>query len=1085
MSFVHLHTHSTYSLLESSASIDQLVETAVAQGSNALALTDENNCSGLYEFHELCLKSKIKPILGMQINVVKDISSTEEDEVAKSIIILAKNKVGWKNLCVLSSEAYLTGFYRTPRIDYKILQKYSEGLILLTGGMDGHLANRILYNKIDDAKFLLGFYKKIFGEDVYIEVSFHPSTNNLSNESLQKKVLETSIALADEYGIKCVCTNEIKYAKKEKRQVLAQDVLLCIKQHKTRKDDRRELPCQEYYMKKRDALEPFFPGRQDFFDNTLEVAAKIENSVIDKGIDLLPKFQTPDGSDPSIFLRGLVEDGLKKKGLDEKKEYRDRIDWELRVFETCGFVNYFLVLNEFVSWARSNGISMGPGRGSSVGSLALYCLNVTKLDPIKYGLLFERFFSVDTKYILHSSMFGFSFAIPKIEVSKSIVMELYACSKKHPEFDNQRFMSEGKKMRSMKCWDDFVRIFSFFIENKMPSGNSNNCNSVIAYYSGMVTERPLGAFEPQEELAAARVSPPDVDLDFDITRRDEIFIHLRDVYGTSKFAQIGTANGFKGKASIKDVGKALDIGNDWEENQKIKKEKEQAKIKGEKIEEREKSRKTLDEVDYISGFAETGLSFKEAYDSSPDLRNKINEGDAYYEICSQFDGLIRQFSIHAAGAVICNRDLKEVLPLRIVEDKTGDKESYEDDEGNEIFKNKRLVCTQWDKNQVESIGLFKYDLLGVKNISIIRKTMDLLKADGIEFDIDLIEPTDPKVLKMISDGKTAGIFQFETRSQTDLVKLIGVDEFNDMVAINAINRPGPKKAGVGDKYSARKRGEEEIEYPHPSMEPVLKNTYGLLIYQEQVMNLSRVMAGFTKSESDKLRKHIGKKDIEKLDALRGQFIEGCENNGIEKATAIDVWQTIYNFGEYGFNLSHSLAYSYIGYQEAYLKCYYPLQFFCSLMSFVIGDKEKFDAYRLEAAGDERLGIKGLGVKLWPVHINKSRAQYYIDNKGLRLPLTIVEGVGESAVKAIMQAQPFTDFEDFVQRVDTRAVTCAVVKNLARIKYGAFACFGISEKEAVEKFELMKKDIGRRKMNKNRFVNDNVFRGIPMMPDRKN
>ncbi len=1123
----------------------------------------------------------------------------------------------------------------------------------------------------------------------------------------------------------------------------------------------------------------------------------------------------------------------------------------------CGKV-YDLTVKDLRAY-NIEGLSV---HNSAAGSICLYGLGITKLDPIEFGLLFERFFSVDTKYILHSSMFGFSFATPSIETPKNLPQKLYERAKEHSEFNEARFISEGKRMKQMGCLNDFMRIFFVFLDGKMEPGNSNDCDSVIAFYSGMTKLRPTNQFTPKEELTAARVSPPDVDLDFDYHRRDEIFIHLQEKYGNERVAHIGTSGGFKGKQSIKDVGKVLDIGEDWEKNIDIKKQNEEKKLKGEKVEDVERSKKTLERIEQLADMATSGMSFKEAYDDNPELRKAIDTDGMMYEACCQFDGLIRQFGIHAAGAVLCNRDLREVIPLRC------------DD--------KKLICTQWDKDQVESLGLCKYDLLGLINVSIIDQTLKLIKEKkGIDIDIDDLKPDDPKLFEMLSEGKTAGIFQFETRGATEIVKMIGIKEFKDLVACNAINRPGPGRE-VAEAYSDYKHERKEVELPHPLMKDVVSETYGLLIYQEQIMNLSRVMASFTRSEADKLRKcvtddtmfvsksrgwvsikrllkegykddlfltmdefgcqkwgkikdiwgtgkhnvhtvksksgffvnatqhhqfltddgwkarmrlvdndslivakkihydgvdtisknmaiviagilteryfvektttftsfdkefmdfyikcfkeefgdvgnlykgervfaihqnerlkihkyidfglskdkkipdcmmgmtyettrsflsfmfgaecgityssgqmeyssksikiinqikllllrfgisslfsvykhkkygnfyrlyinnlsdqklflslltdnfpkrkkedliriiekkddknfssdsipkkivkrfmdqypfvgngesgsiykikvtksrfsrmcemskdkkwislsngchsydkiksvnevfsksietydfsmenegepyiiangivihnSIGKKKIELLDALREKFIAGCVENGVDKATAIDVWQLIYKFGGYGFNKSHSAAYAYLAYQEAYLKYYYPVEFFCALFSSVIGDAEKFEMYKMEAVGDERLGIKGLGVKLWPVHVNKSRDKYYIDNNGLRLPLTIVDKVGESAVREIMRGQPYKDFEDFVNRVDSRSVNIAVVKNLARVKYGAFSCFGISEKEAEQKFELMKKDISRRKVNKDRFVQDNVLKGINLLANRKN
>lgn len=1064
--FVHLHTHSCYSLMEASCSVDQLVDKAVSLGHSSLALTDEHNMSGIYEFNDSCKKKGVKPIFGLQISVTSKMSEKNDEDVNRFVNLLAKNKIGWKNLCILSSEAYISGYSKFPRIDYEILQRHSEGIILLSGGYEGHLARHLMYEKKDKAKSLIKWYKKVFGDDFYIEINYHPSEKTFLKE---KEVADESIKLADEENVKCIFSNDVRYCSKEAKEIDAQDVLLCVKHHKIKKDsERRSLPSFEYYMKSREEMEKIYPNRPDLFDNTLEIESKIENNIIEKHLALLPKYQSPDGKDSIDYLKELVYNGLRKKNLYELKEYRDRVEWELKVFVTCGFVDYFLILYDFTNWARSNGISLGPGRGSCVGSLALYCLEITKLDPIKYELLFERFFSVDTKNVITASMFGISLQNPSIELEKNIQIQLRNLCAKHPEYNEQRFITEGKKMKQFRCLDDFLKIFSLFKNENINSGDLNECNSIIAYYCGITNQRPVADFSPKEELVAARVSPPDVDLDFDYHRRDEVFKYLKTKYGEKRVAQIGTSSYYKGKMTIKDVGKALDLAKDYEKNQEIERINQEKKIRGEKIE-LTKSKETLNLVDTFADMAEQGLSFIDAYKASEDLQNNIPEGTDYYHICSQIDGLVRQFSIHAAGAVICNRDLREIVPLRVAEDKSISLEERED--SGERYK----VCTQWDKDQVEELGLCKYDLLALINISVINETIKLIKENhGIDIDIDTVDPNDEKVLKMLSEGKTAGVFQFETEGATRLLKNIGIDSFNDLVACNAINRPGPLMAGVGDLYADYKHGKKEIKYIHPSMEEVLKKTYGLIIYQEQIMMLSRVMAGFSKSEADKLRKYIGKKQLDKLAEAKEKFVSGCKSNGICESIASEVWQMIEYFGGYGFNLSHSLAYSYISFQEAYLKYYYPIEFFCCLFSSVIGNEDKFEIYRKEAIGDERLGVKGLGVKLWPVHINKSTDKYEIDRNGLRLPLTIVDGVGESAVKAIIAGQPYENFEDFVSRVDTSKVNINVIRNLSRKRFDAFACFNISGEEAVTKFELMKKDLSKRKMKNSRFVGGSLL-----------
>ncbi len=1195
-SFVHLHTHSCFSLLESSASPTQLIEKAIAMGSKAIALTDTNSCSGLYEFNETCIKKGIKPILGVEINVSDDIKkSAEDDGLEKRIILLAKNKIGYKNLCILSSESYTTGGVASrPKIDYRILREFSEGLIMLTGGIDGHLANLIMYRRYETAEKMMNFCKKIFKDDLYIEIGFHPAPNSIASESIERQVYEYCLQLGEKLGIKCICANDVKYCNKTDREYVTQDIMMAIKQHKVLKDDsRKTLPCHEFYMKTREELEVLFPNRPDLFDNTIEIADKIESGLIEKGRSLLPLYEPPNGITPTEFLRSIAYEGLKKRELFDNEEYKKRADYEIRVFEACGFINYFLVLYDFVNWARSAGIPMGPGRGSSAGSLALYCMNITKVDPILYGLLFERFFSVDTKYVVDGKSFGIDIkpSSEKIDVDK-ISAFTKKCSE-HPEFNEQRFNAEEKKMKSSTCFDDFVKLFIGFLESNSLPGKINECNSIIAFYSGLTSERPNGDFEPREELVAARISPPDVDLDFDYHRRDEVFGYLRQKYGVERTAQIGTASYFMGKVAIKDVGKTLDIGDDWERTQEIKDENREKRLKKEKIGDVEKPRVTLNTIDRIADFAETGLSFAEAYAASAELRSKdgIPQNTDYYQYCSQIDGLVRHHGVHAAGMVISNQDIREVMPLRLA---------------------KGIVCTQYDKDQVESVGLYKYDLLALMNVSVVAKTMALIKDNrGEEFDIDAVEPNDKAVFDMLNEGKTQGVFQFESYSATELIKMVKLENFYDLVACNAINRPGPLKAGVGDSYARRKNGEEKVDYPHPSMETVLKESHGLIVYQEQIMNLSRVMASFTKSQADKLRKAIGKKNKELMETMRQKFVDGCISNNIEKAIAVEVWQMIEYFGEYGFNKclsgdtpvfnkidrkqytleelyehmpdcgvvldshkdgelvddemievfltgekelfevvlssgskfkstidhkiycfdgkdytveeiikrdfrllcglkiksiksigihktynvtmtgdqhnysiitsdgskivvsnSHSLAYGLLAYQTAFLKRYYPLEYFCALLSSC-DDKEKVVKYQLEA--------QQLGVKLWPVNVNKSMENYIVENGGLRLPLTVVDGVGDAAVKAIIAGRPYPTFDKFVENVDTRVVNIAVVRGLATttdVSVGAFGVFGIKKPDdAVQMYERFKNDIKKQKINHNRFVAAGLFSGI--------
>ena len=890
--FVHLHVHSCYSLLQGASTPEQIVDEAIGQGNTAVALTDLSSCGGLYEFSDLCLKKKIKPILGLEVTFCEDMSVKEGDPPKDAqLVLLAKNSVGWQNLCILASESFVSGYYYAPRIDAKILEKYREGLIVLTGGTRGVVNNYLTYLKEAEAKELLQWLQRHFGSDVYVEVMFHPSFDKIAAENAERASSDAMIRLADNFGIKCVFTTDVWYAKPAGWEV--QDIMHCIKQHhRCIKDTgRNNLVSHDHYMRSREQVEKLFPGRVDFFDNTVEVAEKIESGLIKKGMDLLPEFVPPNKLEPLEYLRQLAYEGLKAKGLFEKPGYKEQADYELRVFKTCGFVNYFLVLNDFVTWARNAGIAMGPGRGSAVGSLCLYALDVCKMDPIKYELLFERFFSVDTVYFVEPRAFGLTADTQGIEVGPALQHKLLDICKRHPEFSQQKFTDEGKRMKQMKCLDEFLRIFVVFSKQEMVPGEVNENNSILAYYAGMTTKRPEGPFNPRDELLVGRVSPPDVDLDFDDRRREEVFGYLRSRYGENFAVQIGTFSVFKGKMIIKDVGKVLDVGKDWETNIRIKKNAEEARLKGEKPEEKEKSKNTLFQVDQNAACAEQNLSFKEAWDASPELQRHITSSSDYYRICCGFDGLVRHMGVHAAGVVLSKRPIREVMPLMIAR-----KQSGEDDGASQV------IATQWDKDQVEELGLYKYDLLGLINISIIHEALRLIKLHrGVDIDIDHLEPNDPEVFKILNAGHTKGVFQFEGEGATRLLAEVGVESFGDMVAVNAINRPGPLKAGVGKMYADRKNGRAPIKYLHPSMETALKDTYGTIVYQEQVMKLSRVMANFTTGEADKLRKAIGKKKQDLLEIMRDKFVAGCMVNGIDKGLAIEVWQLIDFFGGYGFN----------------------------------------------------------------------------------------------------------------------------------------------------------------------------------------
>jgi len=604
---------------------------------------------------------------------------------------------------------------------------------------------------------------------------------------------------------------------------------------------------------------------------------------------------------------------------------------------------------------------------------------------------------------------------------------LKLCSS-HPTFDMERFVSEGRKMKEFGVLDQFYELLDSAKSMKGPGGR-NECNSWIAYWCGLTMKEPEAEFEPVERMVATRVSPPDVDVDFDYFRRQEVYDYLVNRYGEEYTCNIGTYNELKARATLRNVGKVMDVGEDWVPGMK------------------KAGPKTLQRVDEIAKMApHMAKTLEEAERESPILASTLKRLPEYRRICKQIQGRLAYSGVHAAGIIVSNRRVRELAPLKL---------------------SHGTVCSQFDKDELEEIGLLKFDILALKTLSVIDNTLKLVR-DRIDLDLEQdrdfsnLEPDDPEVFKMLNAGITKGIFQMEGRGITELLKAVHVDGFEDMVATNAIFRPGPLGANVHELYCALKHGREEVSYAHPSMKEALEPTYGLIVYQEQVMQISKDLCGFTGPQADKLRKAVGKKDEALMAQMKDKFVKGAMANGVKEAVAYDIWAKIEKFGGYGFNRSHAACYAYIAYQTAWLKRYYTVEFMCCLLSAEIGNDDKIAAYISEA--------KTLGMRVFGPDINSSGLTFSIEVRAgkacLRAPLTYIKGVGEKAVRHIVERQPYKSLRDFVTRNNAREVTSKVVELL--IQSGCFVSWDDDKRRLAMQYEALKAELKSQKADPSKF-----------------
>jgi len=903
--FVHLHVHSEFSLLDGAARIDPpasnpgaptIFSEAQRLRMPAVAVTDHGAMFGALKFFEAAREAGVKPIIGVEAYVAPgsrfDRNLGESEEKYFHLTLLARNETGYRNLLKLVSSAHLEGFYHRPRMDKALMAEHAEGITCLSGCLSSELSVLLLNGQPDRARQVAGEYRDIFGADGYfIEVQDHGIVD-------QRRILRQQFDLGGELGIPVVATNDLHYTLKEDAK--PHDVLLCIQQQKVQTDLKRlKFDADEFYLKSPEEMRHVFAETPEVCDNTLTIAESVELDLVygdrapaDERYHL-PRFETPGGIARDEYLRRLVDDGAAERFGTITPEIRQRIDHELDVITSMGFGGYFLIVWDLIRHAREQGIRVGPGRGSAAGSVVSYALRITDLDPLRYGLLFERFLN--------------------------------------PE----------------------------------------------------------------------RIQMPDIDMDFDERRRDEVIRYATERYGADHVAQIVTFQTIKGKQGIRDAARVLGF----------------PPVVGDRLCKM-----------YPPAVMGRDYPIEDALKLSPDLANAYErepEAKEIVETARALEGLRREDSVHAAGVVIGDAPLVNYLPLKLSKDSRDDS---------------KKVVTQFDMNGVESLGLLKMDFLGLRNLSVIEDTLRHLRARGVDLDIDHVPLDDPETYAMLQRAETTGVFQMESAGMRQLIKVLKPDRFEDMMALVALYRPGPLNSGLHTEYAERKHGRRQVSYPHDDLEPILRDTYGVMIYQEQVMQVAVALSGFSMGQADTLRKAMGKKKLDVLMPFKEQFIAGAVGKGYQQQLAAELFEMIVPFADYGFNASHACAYGYVAYQTAYLMAHHPVEYMAAILTSVKDDKDR-KPYYLYAC-------RGMGIEVLPPDVNGSETDFAPapgDVAAIRYGLSAVRNVGEGAVTKIIEArragEGFESFSDFCRRVDPGVLTKRVVESL--VQAGAFDSLGYS------------------------------------------
>ena len=894
MSFVHLHVHSEYSLLDGACRISGMMDRVKELGQTAIAITDHGVMYGCIDFYKAAKAAGVKPIIGCEVYVCPRKMSDRVhgiDNEAYHLVLLCESMTGYENLCQIVSQAHTHGFYGKPRADLELLEKYHEGLIALSACLAGAVPQRLLGNDYEGAKSYALELARIFGEgNFYLELQDHGIDEQTPvNQGLQR--------IARETGLPMVITNDAHYLRREDAEM--QDVLLCVQTGKTVDEENRMRmePYGEYYLKSEAELLERFPGQQQALDNTAAIAERCNVEFIFNQYHL-PSFPVPEGYNSESYFRKLCYDGFAERYPSPPESYLERLEYEIGVISRMGYVNYYLIVWDFIRYAKENGIPVGPGRGSGAASIVAYCMHITEVDPMKYALIFERFLN--------------------------------------PE----------------------------------------------------------------------RVSMPDFDTDFCQERRGEVIEYVMRKYGADHVAQIATFGTMAARGAIRDVGRAMNF--------------------------------TYAETDVVAKLVPTTLhiTLDEALKTSPQLKAMYDEDERVKKLIDtarSLEGMPRNTSTHAAGVVITARPVCDYVPLS---------------------RNDDTIVTQYTMTTIEELGLLKMDFLGLRNLTVIHDAEELIRKHTPGFSIDTVRDDDPETFKMLTEGKTQGVFQLESQGMTGVCVGMKAGSIEDITAIVALYRPGPMDSIP--KFIENKLNHKKVTYKCKELEPILKVTYGCIVYQEQVIEIFRQLGGYTMGQADNIRRAISKKKMKIIEAERKVFvfgdpdkgIPGCVGNGISESVGQSLYDEIVAFANYAFNKAHAVCYAVVAYQTAYLKCHYPREYMAALMTSVLDSAVKISGYIAEC--------REMGIQTLPPDINTSEDVFSVEGSNIRFGMAAVKNIGRGLIRSVVakrtEGGPFRSLEDFLTRMGEGELNKRAVENL--IKCGAMDCFGNHRSELLAVYESM-------------------------------
>ena len=904
MSFVHLHVHTEYSLLDGSNKIKDYVARVKELGMNAAAITDHGVMYGCIQFYKECMAQGIKPILGCEVYVAPGSRFDRESGAGENryyhLILLAENLQGYHNLMKITSRGFTEGFYYKPRVDLEILREYHEGIIALSACLAGEVASNLAGNRYEEAKKAALRYEEVFGKgNFFLEMQDH-------GIPAQRIVNPQLMRMSEETGIELVCTNDCHYTRAEDAD--AHDILLCIQTGKKVSDENRlRYEGGQYYVKSEAEMAALFPYARKALENTQKIADRCQVEIRFHELKL-PKYEVPEGYTSWTYLQKLCHDGAERLYHPVTQEIRERLEYELDTIRTMGYVDYFLIVWDYVHFAKEHNIPVGPGRGSAAGSMVSYTMGITELDPLKYSLLFERFLN--------------------------------------PE----------------------------------------------------------------------RVSMPDIDVDFGFEQRQEVIDYVVRKYHKDRVVQIVTFGTMAARNAIRDVGRVMDLPY------------------------------ALCDTTAKMIPNELNITIDKALTMNPDLKKSYDSDEQVHHLINmarKLEGLPRHTSMHAAGVVILSKPVDEFVPLQRAADGT--------------------ITTQYNMTELEELGLLKMDFLGLRTLTVIQDAANMAeRISGRKIDLKKIDYNDPKVMKMIGEGRCEGVFQLESAGMTSFMKELKPASLEDIVAGVALYRPGPMD--FIPAYIKGKKHPELVRYDTPKLEPILKSTYGCIIYQEQVINIVRELAGYSYGSADLLRRAMSKKKMHVMEEERQNFvygneekkIPGCIRNGIDEKTANKIYDEMIDFARYAFNKSHAACYAVVTFQTAWLKCYYPVEFMAALMTSVIDNAGKCSEYILHC--------RKMGIEILPPDINRSESSFSVEDGKIRYALSAVKGIGRPVMEAIEEERalngPFRSLRDFCERLSGREVNKRTLESF--IKAGAFDCLGGTRKQYMQVYSLILEQVSQDK-----------------------